>query len=389
MTPCPSPSPLSCLIYSPELARYRYTPNHPLKNERLELTFGLIQAYGLHLLEGVRLAEPRLVREEELLAFHSQEYLEALRRVDEGSPFPSAFRYGLGTPDNPLFPGVFTWSLLVTGASLAAAEAVEEKGFRFAFSPSGGLHHAHADRASGFCYLNDPAVMIHSLLRRRRKVAYLDVDAHHGDGVQEAFYRTDKVLTISLHESGLTLFPGTGFPEEMGAGEGRGYSVNLPFYLGTDDEVYLWAFEQIVPPLLSAFAPEVLVTQLGADSLRTDPLSNLCLSLQGFAHLVRRVRELTEEGGWKWIALGGGGYNLDNVPRAWTLVWALMNDQELEPQIPASFLESARSQGFTAESLWDPPPPSSDSRQDQTRRYAEEQVKAIQEKIFPLHGLRA
>jgi acetoin utilization protein AcuC len=248
---------------------------------------------------------------------------------------------------------------------------------------AGGLHHAHAARASGFCYINDPAVMIHYLVKRGRRVAYLDLDAHHGDGVQEAFYDTDQVLTISLHESGLTLFPGTGFPQEIGVGRGKGYSVNLPFYVGTDDEIYLWAFEEIVPPLLSSFAPEVLVTQLGADAHRSDPLSNLSLSLQGFTKAVKRIREMAS----KWIALGGGGYNLNNVPRAWTLVWAIMNDQELDAQIPKGFLETARAQGFTEGRLWDESAVQPEPMRDQARRYAQEQVKILKETVFPLHNL--
>ncbi|MDH7500869.1 MAG: acetoin utilization protein AcuC [candidate division NC10 bacterium] len=388
MTSPSPPSPRSCLVYSPQFSQYHYGPSHPLRNERLALTFGLIQAYRLLELEGAAVLEPRRAREEELLRFHHADYLEALRRADSGDLFPSAYSYGLGTPDDPIFPGVFSWSVLVTGASLTAAEAIEEKGFHFAFNLAGGLHHAHPSSAAGFCYLNDPAVMIHDLVRRGRRVAYLDLDAHHGDGVQEAFYETDQVLTISLHESGLTLFPGTGFVQEMGRGKGEGYAVNLPLYPGTDDEIFHWAFQEIVPPLLSAFAPKVVVTQLGADSLCSDPLSNLCLSLQGFASLVRRIKELTDEGGWKWIALGGGGYDLNNVPRAWTLVWAIMNDRELNPKIPREFLEAARAQGFTTEHLWDPLPGEPRSTGDRALRYAREQVRALKETLFPLHGLK-
>jgi len=377
--------PRSCLVYSPQFSHYQYGPSHPLKNERLALTSRLIEAYGLLNLKGAKVAEPRLAEESEVLFFHGKEYLEVLRKADGGSLFPSAYTFGLGTPDNPVFPGVFSWSLLVTGASLSAAEAIEEGGFDSAFNMAGGLHHAHPARASGFCYINDPAVMIRYFVKRGRRVAYLDLDAHHGDGVQEAFYETDQVLTISLHESGLTLFPGTGFPHEIGVGKGKGYSVNLPLYIGTDDEIFLWAFEEIVPPLLSSFQPDVMVTQLGADAHRSDPLSNLCLTLQGFAKAVKRIREMVKRS--KWIALGGGGYNLNNVPRAWTLVWAIMNDQELDPKIPKEFLEAARAQGFTEDRLWDPPAMESEPRRDHASRYAQEQVKVLKEIVFPLHGL--
>lgn len=380
-----SPSTPRCaLLYSPQFSQYLYGPSHPLRNERLSLTYGLIQAYGLLELERAEVREPRLAEEAELLSFHHEEYLQALRRADAGAPFPSAFTWGLETSDNPIFAGVYSWSLLITGASLSAAEAIEEGGFDFAFNMGGGLHHAHPARASGFCYLNDPAIMIHYLVKRGRRVAYLDLDAHHGDGVQEAFYDTDQVLTISLHESGETLFPGTGFPHELGWGKGKGYSVNCPLYPGTEDEIFLWAFEEIVPPLLSSFAPDILVTQLGIDTHRTDPLTNLSLTLRGYARAVTRVRGMAR----KWVALGGGGYNLNNVPRAWTLVWAIMNDRELDPAIPQGFLEAARSLGFTERNLWDPPAAGSELPREAARKYAEKQVGIIKESIFPLQGIK-
>jgi acetoin utilization protein AcuC len=202
--------------------------------------------------------------------------------------------------------------------------------------------------------------------------------------VQEAFYDTDQVLTISLHESGETLFPGTGFPYEMGWGKGKGYSVNLPLYPGTDDEIFLWALEEIVPPLLSSFAPDVLVTQLGIDTHRTDPLANLSLTLQGYARAVTRVRGMAR----KWVALGGGGYNLNNVPRAWALVWAIMNGRELDPAIPQVFLEAARPFGFTEKSLWDPPATESEFPREAAEKYAEKQVGIVKETIFPLRGIK-
>jgi acetoin utilization protein AcuC len=381
--PSPAPSPRSLLLFSPLFSHYHYGPAHPLKNERLALTFRLIQAYGLDHLERGQVREPRPAEEAEVRLFHHANYLEALRKAEEGAFFPDAYSYGLGTPDDPIFPGVYSWSLLVTGASLSAARALEE-GFDFAFNPAGGLHHAHATRASGFCYINDPAVMIHDLLGRGRRVAYLDLDAHHGDGVQEAFYETDQVLTISLHESGHTLFPGTGFAQEIGRGKGMGYAVNLPFYVGTDDEIFLWAFEEIVPPLISFFKPDVLVTQLGVDTHRSDPLSNLSLTIQGFAAAVSRIRRMAG----KWIALGGGGYDLNNVPRAWTLVWAIMNDQDLNPNIPKEFLDSTKAMGFTENSLWDPPLKQDGSSRERATRFAREQVESIKKTLFPIHGMR-
>lgn len=163
-----------------------------------------------------------------------------------------------------------------------------------------------------------------------------------------------------------------------------GYAVNLPFYVGTDDEIFLWAFEEIVPPLISFFKPDVLVTQLGVDTHRSDPLSNLSLTIQGFAAAVNRIRMMAG----KWIALGGGGYDLNNVPRAWTLVWAIMNDQDLNPNIPKEFLDSTKAMGFTENSLWDLPLKQDGSSRERATRFAREQVESIKKTLFPIHGMR-
>jgi len=186
------------------------------------------------------------------------------------------------------------------------------------------LHHAMRSKASGFCYINDPAVAINFLLKQGKRVAYVDIDAHHGDGVQAAFYDTDKVLTISLHESGEFLFPGTGFPEDSGAGQGRGYSINLPFPPDTGDELFTRGFEEIAPSFIQAYKPDILVTQLGVDTFASDPITHLRLTTNGFETMVKRFRSF----GLPWVALGGGGYDPDNVKRAWTLAWAIMNRVE-------------------------------------------------------------
>ena len=197
------------------------------------------------------------------------------------------------------------------------------------------------DRASGFCIYNDPAIVCAQLADRGMRVAYVDIDAHHGDGVQAAFYRDPNVLTISTHERGERLFPGTGFVNETGEGAGVGYSVNLPLEAYTDSAVYLPAFEEVVPPLLDAFKPDVVVAQLGIDAHRTDPLTHLQLDIQGFVRAVRRITELSPQ----LLALGGGGYDLQNVARGWTAAWAAINDRELPNELPASYAETARSAG--------------------------------------------
>jgi acetoin utilization protein AcuC len=306
-----------------------------------------------------------------------------LRAASAGDWVPHAARYGLGPGDNPIFPGLWEAAQLVAGGSLLAARLVADGEADRVFHFAGGLHHAHPDRASGFCYVNDAVLAIQELRRRGLRVAYVDIDAHHGDGVQFAFYDDPTVLTISTHERGDRLFPGTGFVSEAGEAAGVGFSVNLPLQPFTDDDVYHAAFEAVVPPLLQAFRPDVVVAQLGIDSHRTDPLTHLALTIQGFARAVERILQLAP----RVVALGGGGYDLPNVARAWTAAWAAMNDVALSPELPsASHVELAR-HGLRAMQLWDAPvelPPD-------TRRWAEDyasrQVEAIRTSIFPLHGL--
>jgi acetoin utilization protein AcuC len=248
-----------------------------------------------------------------------------------------------------------------------------------AFNIAGGLHHAQRSRASGFCYVNDPVIGILKLLEKGKKVAYIDIDAHHGDGVQEAFYETDQVLTISLHESGHTLFPGTGFEYEIGEGKGEGYSVNLPFPSYTDDEVYLWAFEQVVPEFLHAFQPDVIVTQLGVDSFSNDPLTNLNLSIWGYEKIIQRIKALAPQ----WVALGGGGYDVSNVARAWTLAWAVMNGVELSERLPESYCDSAGKVGLYEKTLRGSPILTPDSQKKEIRKEAERVVNYIRKTVLP------
>ncbi len=253
------------------------------------------------------------------------------------------------------------------------------------FNIAGGLHHAASNRASGFCYINDAAVAISLLTDSGLRVAYVDIDAHHGDGVQNAFYDTDQVLTISLHETGYSLFPGTGFPEEFGTDNGEGYSVNVPLAPETDDEIFVWAFEETVPPLLEAFRPDVVVTQLGIDAHWSDPLSNLRLTMQGFLRAVRRLQQSAP----RWLALGGGGYHLGNVPRAWTAVWALMAGIEIPPELPPRALKQFQTEGCTETSLTDPPYETGGVQKEEAWEYARAQVSRVHALIFPRLGVRS
>ncbi len=368
----------TAFIYSDDFAKFDYGTSHPLKTIRLKLAYELMQACGLFSLAGTSLVRPAPATDEDLLGYHGADYLEVLKAADGGTEPPRAEFYGLGPGDNPVFKGLFEWSALVAGASLKAAELVDAGEARIAFNIAGGLHHAMASNASGFCYINDPVIAIMSLLKKGRKVAYIDIDAHHGDGVQAAFYDTDKVLTISIHESGRFLFPGTGFESETGEGRGKGYVVNVPMPPYSDDRLFLYAFDGVVPPLIERFRPDIVVAQLGVDSFTGDPLTHLNYTSKGFCKAVEKIAAFSPG----LVALGGGGYDIANVARAWTLAWAVMNGVELPDEIPVPFLERYRDQGFLTGRLRDDAPaePSGQRMTGEVERV----VGFIRKEIFPL-----
>ena len=373
----------TALVHSDAYERFDYGREHPLRMERLGLTWRLMEAYGLTKLPSATVHAHEPATERAMAVYHATEYLDVLKSANTGVAPPHAERYGLGPGDNPVFPGLWDAARLCAGGSLLAAELVASGKAARAFHFAGGLHHALPARASGFCYVNDAVLAILSLKSRGLRVLYVDIDAHHGDGVQHAFYGDPGVMTISTHERGDCLFPGTGFVEETGAGDGVGYSVNLPLEPYTDSAVYLPAFERVVPPLIGAFRPDVVVAQLGIDSHRTDPLTHLALDVQGFARAVRRIAELSP----KLVCLGGGGYDLQNVARAWTAAWAVLNGVELAAELPAAFGEDARRFEFEAKTLWDPPEPLPEPRRLRAQEYAQRQVDAIRRTIFPIHRL--
>ncbi|MBM7075902.1 MULTISPECIES: acetoin utilization protein AcuC [Micromonospora] len=304
---------------------------HPLDPVRVELTVALARELGVLDRPGVRLVEPEPADDATLTRVHRPDYLEAVRAAPRDPLFAG---YGLGTSDNPVFDGMHESSALIAGASVAAAEAVWRGEARRAVNVAGGLHHAMPDRAAGFCVYNDPAVAIARLLDLgAERVAYVDVDVHHGDGVQEIFYRDPRVLTVSLHETPLALFPGTGFPDETGGPGAQGSAVNVPLPPGTDDAGWQRAFHAIVPSVLRAFRPQILVTQCGADGHRMDPLADLHLSVDGQRATYLALRALADElCDGRWVATGGGGYALvEVVPRAWTHLLAVATGDPLDP----------------------------------------------------------
>jgi len=371
----------AAFIYEDALSRHELRSDHPMRPVRLRYTYVLLREYGAFDHPEAVLLDPRSATDEELAWLHTSEYVAAVKALGSGSAGGiDGARFGFsGQGDNPVYPKMFEAAALSTGGSLLAAEMVASGEVAAAFNISGGLHHAAAGHASGFCVFNDPALAVHYFLNQGKRVAYVDIDAHHGDGVQEAFYNDDRVLTISVHESGQWLFPGTGSVAELGEGAGRGYSVNLPLYPYTSDDDYVEAFGQVVPPLIRAFAPDVLVTQLGIDSYHTDPLTHLQVTTEGYIEAVRQLAGL----GLPWLALGGGGYDVNAVARAWTLAYGVMLDAEWPNQLPTAFSQEHGS-GSLRDQLRPEIPP--DVKVD-ARRYLEDTVAAIRQQIFPLHGL--
>ena len=369
----------AAFVYDDALAEHTLSEEHPMKPIRLRYTYELLRAYGALDVSGVTLVKPRKATREEILSYHTLEYVNAVQMFSNRNYSTNLAKFNFGPGDNPVYEGMYQAASLSSGASMRSVELLTSGAMDAVFSISGGLHHAMPGYASGFCVFNDAVMAIKALLSSGMRVAYVDIDCHHGDGVQHAFYATDDVLTISLHESGTFLFPGTGFVEDMGGGKGRGYSVNLPLYPYTTDEVYLWAFREIVPPLLRAFRPDVLVTQQGVDSHYLDPITHLALTVQGFGQVVSEFPELAP----KWLALGGGGYDLQAVARSWALAFAIMSEQALPEEIPLSYTDNYRvtnlfdNSGLSFEA----------SLYQDARLFAEAGVKAIKNVIFPIHNV--
>ncbi|NLV24072.1 MAG: acetoin utilization protein AcuC [Deltaproteobacteria bacterium] len=371
------------LIYSQRFSAYSYGDYHPFKVQRYRMTFELMRELGLTEPPAAEMRECPMAEEEALLRFHRPDYLAALAGYNEPGAAGADFFFGLGDMENPVFEGVYDWARLACGGTLEAVRQVAH-GCRIAFNMAGGWHHAQPARASGFSYINDAVVAIKELLRRRKRVAYVDLDAHHGDGVQNAFNDNDRVLTISVHETGRDFFPQTGFVREMGRGKGYGYAVNVPLRAHSDDVILEQALRRIILPLLSAFQPDILITQMGADFLRTDPLTRL-EGTTGFFELAARSFRAT---GIPWVILGGGGYDWINVARAWTLVWGAALDVSLGDELPERFRHLLAEQGIRAYRLRDLPHTAFPSDFYPAQESFEQVLDFLERKIFPLHGIK-
>jgi acetoin utilization protein AcuC len=388
------------VAWDERLTGYDFGPDHPMAPIRVELTIELARAFGLFDEAGVSVSKPAPATDAELELVHDPRYIAAVRLAGGPQPDRSMLRFGLGTEDDPVFPGMHDASALVAGATLAAARAVwagmKAGEPRHGGNIAGGLHHAMRGNASGFCVYNDPAIAIAWLLEAgAERIAYVDIDVHHGDGVQAAFYADPRVLTISLHESPATLFPGTGRPSETGGPGAQGSAVNVALPAGTRDAGWLRAFHAVVPPLLRAFRPTILVSQHGCDTHWLDPLANLELSIDGQRAAHVAIHQLAHEvAGGHWLLTGGGGYELlQVVPRTWTHLLAEAAGHPIDPEarIPADWRAyAARRTGRDAPELM------TEGIQPQYVRFEsgldpgdpiDQAIMATRNAVFPEHGL--
>ncbi|WP_229069298.1 acetoin utilization protein AcuC [Actinoplanes sp. DH11] len=366
--------------------------DHPLNPVRVELTMALARELGVLDRPTVRMLTPQPATETDLTRVHRPDYLDAVRLAPI-DPFFTG--WGLNTVDNPVFEGMHDASARICGATIAAAEAVWTGSARRAVNVAGGLHHALPARASGFCVYNDPAVAIAWLLEQgARRVAYIDVDVHHGDGVQTAFFNDPRVLTVSLHETPLALWPGTGFADEIGGPDAEGTAVNVPLPPGTEDAGWLRAFHAVVPSVVRAFAPEIIISQCGADAHRLDPLADLRLSVDGQRAAYVAIRALADElCDGRWVATGGGGYALvEVVPRAWSHLLAVATGEPLDPRTPTppGWRELAARRcpgGAVPESMTDGAEPILQHWSPGTTDPIDRAIQATRSAVFPLHGL--
>jgi len=392
------------VAWDERLTGYDFGPEHPLAPIRIKLTMELAQAFGLLTSDGVTVAAAGPASDAELQLVHDPGYIKVVK--DAGALAAGAsvasidaatlLARGLGTEDDPIFAGMHEASALVAGATLAAVRAVWSDSAQHGASIAGGLHHAMRGNASGFCIYNDPAIAIAWLLEQgAERVAYVDIDVHHGDGVQAAFWNDPRVLTISLHQHPATLFPGTGRPEETGGPAADGFAVNVALPAGTRDAGWLRAFHAVVPPLLRQFRPQVLVSQHGCDTHWSDPLANLEISVDAQRAVHAAIHRLAHEfADGRWLLTGGGGYQLVQVvPRTWTHLLAEASGRPIDPATPTpalwrEYVEWAASQpapelmtdGATAafpdfEAGYDPDDP------------VDQAIIATRYAVFPSHGL--
>jgi len=385
----------ACMVYDPSLVRYDFGVGHPMSPLRVDLTYRLAQALGVVGADGLAVIPAPPLDPELLRRVHAPEYVAAVQGIADRYD-DEQLDFGIGSPDCPAFEGMHEASSRIAGASVEAARAVWSGEVQHAANIVGGLHHAMPAAASGFCIYNDVAMAIQWLLDQgAERVAYVDIDVHHGDGVQQIFYEDPRVLTVSIHETPQTLFPGTGLPTETGGPGAEGSAVNVALPPGTSDSGWLRAFHAVVPAVVREFAPQLLVTQHGCDTHMDDPLANLMLSVDGQRAAYLALHDLAHEVcDGRWVVTGGGGYSIvDVVPRAWTHLLAIVAGRPVEPetevpevwrdhaeQVTGSRGQRTMTDGRSARwTDW--------SQGYDPGAWLDRAIMATRSEVFPLHGL--
>ena len=370
-------------IHSPELEAYEYPEGHPFSTIRAKKVRDIITSMDLLSSDNVDEKAPIPATEEVLEKFHTSRYLHALKSASRGQSRPDWINMGIGSQDCPVFEGLYEYAILATGGTVRGVELILDGQASIVFNPSGGYHHAAPDRAAGFCYINDVALACELFAQAGKKVLYLDVDVHHGDGVAFGFYDRRDVMTISLHENPKILFPGTGFEDEIGTGEGQGYCVNIPLPVGTYDRIYMTAFDELVMPLIGAYKPDVIVFELGADGLAGDPLAHFQLTNNTYADVISHLLSFNKP----ILATGGGGYNIDKTVRAWALAWSVFVGADSAPDMSVGmggvYLQSTEWEG----GLRDMELPVAGPQKVFVADTVEQTMKNVKRNVFGYHGL--
>ena len=369
-------------LHSAELEAYAYPDTCPFNISRAGKVFKTVKSMGLLGGSDRELFTPVAATREQIQKLHSSDYLDAMKLAGKGQFNPEMLHYGLGTGDCPVFEGMYDYAKLAVGATLTGVDQILAGQADVAFNPSGGFHHAMITRAAGFCYINDSALACLNFAAAGKKVLYLDIDVHHGDGVQHAFYDSKDVMTISTHQFGSTIFPGTGAVDEIGVGDGTGYSANMPLPPGTYDGAFLRVFNETVLPLAKAFGPDVIVMELGADTLAGDPLAQMRLTNNIFVEVISQMLKFDKP----ILAVGGGGYNIENTVRAWTLCWSALCGETFEHEnlgMGGVMMASTDWHG----GLLDPQLPPAHDLKDAVDSEIDQVISDVKEKLFPLHNL--
>lgn len=370
-------------IHSPEFDKLSYPPDCPFNTQRAGKTHNLLVSLGLLGGSDTKEIAPKPATRSELEVFHSTRYLDELQLAAEGKLTKEGSNMGLGTADCPVFSDMYKYASLACGATLTGAELILSGEADIAFNPSGGFHHAKVAKASGFCYLNDVVLGCLRLTEKGKRVLFVDVDAHHCDGVQDAFYARNDVMVISLHESGKTLFPWTGFENEIGEGPGLGFNVNVPLPVGIFDEAYMTGFNKIVLPLIKAYKPEVIVLELGMDALAGDALVHLGLTNNTYVEIINELLHFNKP----ILATGGGGYDVEKTVRGWALSWKTLSGAKDEPDLNLGLggvmLQSEEWSG----GLRDRVLPVHEKHRRSIDALLDETINSVKKNVFEYHGI--